>query len=117
MSLKEDIHTALMAVAPTAPAKCSQFFKGNTYLTWITYFEYNMQPEAAADNKVAFKGHYFQVDLWQKPTGTDDLDALELQIEAALSPLGFGNFTSQDLYENDTGISHMAIRCYLLEEV
>jgi hypothetical protein len=117
MSLKTDMHTALMAVAPTAPAKRSQFWSGATPTLWITYFEYNRQPEAGADDQTALKGHYFQVDLWQKSTGTADLDTLETQIESALSPLGFGDFTVQDLYEPDTGISHYAIRCYFLEEV
>ena len=118
MSLKGDMHTALMTVALTAPAQRSQYYavkKGR----YITYFEYNRQPEIASDDATAANGRYWQIDLWSakddKTAATMEED--EAKIEIALKPLGFGDFTYQDLYEEDTGISHYAIRCYLLEEV
>lgn len=118
MSMKEDMHTTLMIAAPTAPPKHSQYYSGKSK-RYITFFEYNRQPEIASDDITSGIGHYWQIDLWSEKddptiaTMEDD----EAKIEAALKPLGFGNFTVQDLYENDTGISHYAIRCYILEEV
>jgi hypothetical protein len=117
MSLKEDMHTALMAVAPTAPAKNSQFWAGMTPTLWITFFRYNRMGEAFAENEEIETSHYFQIDLWQKETGTKDLDVLEKQVESVLKPLGFMGFSAQDLYENDTKINHIAIRCNYVEHL
>jgi len=116
MSLKENMHTALMAVAPTAPAKKSRKYTGKA-LEYITYFCYNEQGEAYAENKETDTGHYFQVDLWQLPLGTSDPDVLKKQIKDSLVPLGFMGFTAQELYEDDTGINHIAIRCNYVEHL
>lgn len=107
-----------MAVVPTAPAKSSQHYSGAAG-RYITYFEYNHQPEIASDDATAANGRYWQIDLWSTKTDTTaaTVEADEQKIETALKAIGFGNFSYQDLYEEDTGISHYAIRCYLLEEV
>ena len=118
MSLKSDMYTALMTVAPTAPVKNSQYYTGKA-TRYITFFEYNRQPEIASDDATAANGRYWQIDLWSAKTDatTAALETDEVKIETVLKALGFGNFTYQDLYENDTGISHYAVRCYYLEEV
>lgn len=117
MSLKENIHTALMAVASTAPTNNSQFY-GGMALTWITFSRYNRMGEAYAENKEVETGHYFLVHLWQKETGTKDLDELEKQVESVLKAIGFSDgFSVEDLYEPDTKINHIAIRCNYVEHL
>lgn len=116
MNLKEAIHSALMAVAPTAPVESSQYY-GGTAATFITFSRYNRMGKAYAENKEIETDHYFMVHLWQKETGTEDLDALELQIELALKAIGFSDgFSVEDLYEADTKINHIAIRCNYTEQ-
>jgi hypothetical protein len=115
MSLKTDMHTALMTVAPTAPAKNSQFYGGKE-LTYITFFCYNEQGEVYAENKEIETGYYFQIDLWQKENGTSDLNVLKENIRSVLEPLGFMGFNPRELYETDTKINHIAIRCNYTEE-
>ena len=105
-----------MTVAPTAPVKKSQTYTGNA-TEYITFFRYNRAGEIYAENKEIETSHYFQIDLWQKPTETKDLDELEKQAESVLKPLGFMGFTTQDLYENDTGINHIVIRCNYTEHL
>lgn len=118
MNLKPAIHDALKSIAATAPAKKSQRYTGKA-TTYITFFEYDHQPETAADDVTAANGRYWQIDLWRKQDDsyTTDLYDIEQQIETALSVAGFGDFTYQELYEKDTETDHYAIRCYFYEEV
>jgi hypothetical protein len=118
MNLKPLIHDTLMPVAPTAPAKKSQKYGGKA-TTYITFFEYDKQPEEAADDETTANGRYWQIDLWRLKDDpyTTDLYDIEQQIEKALATTGFGDFTYQDLYEADTETAHYAIRCYFYEEV
>jgi len=116
MNLKEAVHTALMEIAPTAPIESSQYY-GGIAAAFITFSRYNRVGEAYAENKEVETGHYFLVHLWQKETETEDLDTLELQIESALKAIGFNDgFSVEDLYEPDTKISHIAIRCNYTEQ-
>ena len=115
MSIKSIMYTALMTVAPTAPAKNSQHYSGKAN-TYITFFRYNRMAELYAENDEIATTHFFQVDLWQKENGTDDLDETTLQIETALISIGFMGFSAQDLYEDDTKTNHIAIRCNYTED-
>jgi len=114
MSLKEDMHAVLMAIAPTAPANDSQVYGGKA-LIYITFFRYNRVGSLYSEGDEAETDHYFQIDLWEKYGATGDIDDLEAQIETALSGLGFKGFTTQDLYEKETKINHIAIRCNFTE--
>ncbi len=81
--------------------------------TYITFFIYNEQPEAYAENKPTATGTYWQFDLWRKfdDESETDLDSLKKQITEALENLGFAGFTAQELYEKDTETDHIALRC------
>jgi hypothetical protein len=118
MTLEEIIHNALMAIAPTAPASSSQYFSG-AQTTYITYFLYNEQDEAFAANEPVEAGHYWQIDLWREPadTSTTLLSTLKEQVKTALKAIGFRDFTAQALYESDTKINHIAIRCCYVENI
>lgn len=74
---------------------------------FITYFCYNQQGEAWAENKEIATGFYIQIDIWSK---SKDYETLAEQIKEALESIGFQGYTAQDLYETDTQICHKAIR-------
>lgn len=115
---KAEIHSALMTVLPTAPPKNSQQYTGKA-LRYITFFRYNRQPETVADDHEAGTGHYWQIDLWslKGDTSVNAMEDDEAKIESVLQPIGFTDFTVQDLLEKETGANHFAIRCYFYEEV
>jgi hypothetical protein len=74
--------------------------------TYMTYFCYNEQGEAWAENVEIKTGYYVQVDLWSK----EDCTELAEQVKAAMITAGFTRTTAQDLYEDDTKIYHKAMR-------
>jgi hypothetical protein len=118
MTLEETIHNALNAIVPTSPASNSQVYIGSE-TTYITYFLYTEQGEAFAANEEIETGHYWQVDIWRKSTdtGTRLLSAVKEQVKTALKAIGFRDFTAQALYESDTKINHIAIRCCYVENI
>jgi len=81
---------------------------------YITYFCYNEQGEAKADDKSCATGYYIQVDIWSQ---TGDYDALADQIKAAMLTVEFYDTISQDLYEDKSKIFHKAMRFACLEEI
>lgn len=80
--------------------------------TYITYFCYNEQGEEWAENEEIATGYYIQVDIWSKSNYT----ALENQIKTLMLTAGFKRSYARDLYENDTGIYHKAMRFIYLSE-
>ena len=99
-----------MTVSPTAPTEDSQNYTG-TAAEYITFFCYNEQGSAYAENKEIAADSYFQIDLWQTQESTADSNTLKKKIIAAMEALGFMGFTAQELYERDTKTNHVAIRC------
>ena len=77
-----------------------------TLTTYITFFCYNEQGEAWAEDQEVATGFYVQVDVWSK----DDYTTLAGQVQAAMIAAGFSRTTSADLYESDTKIFHRALR-------
>jgi hypothetical protein len=118
VTLEETIHDTLNAVAPTAPAKSSQYYSG-TKTTYITYFLYTEQGEAFAGNEEIETGHYWQIDIWRLPaeTSVTSLPEIKEQVKTVLKAIGFRDFTVQSLYEPDTKINHIAIRCCYVENI
>lgn len=55
--------------------------------TYITYFCYNEQGEAWAENKEIATGFYVQVDIWSKGDYINLVD----QVKAAMEAAGFGD--------------------------
>lgn len=112
MITANEIKSALFPIAPAAHRK----YRG-TATTYITFFMYNEQAEAYAENEPIAGGTYWQIDLWRTKDDPCTVDSFELknQIESALKALGFEDFTAQDLYESDTETDHMAIRCNYIE--
>lgn len=82
-----------------------QTYKGSEK-TYITYFCYNEQGEAWAENKEIATGFYIQVDVWSK---TDYTELVEMVMTTMLAA-GFTRTIAQDLYENDTQIYHKTMR-------
>ena len=107
-----EVKSALMPISPAAHNK----YRG-TQTTYITFFMYNEQAEAYAENEPIEQGTYWQIDLWRKKNDPDatDLFGLKDRIISALKQLGFEDFTVQDLYESDTDTDHIAIRCNYID--
>lgn len=74
--------------------------------TYITFFRYNKQGEAWAENKEIATGHYMQVDVWSK----SDCTQLSEQVENALIEAGFIRTFVMDLFELDTLMYHTVLR-------
>ena len=99
-----------MEVAPTAPTEDSQNYTGKA-AEYVTFFCYNEQGSAFAENEEIAVDSYFQIDLWKTQESTADSNTLKKKIITALKALGFMGFTAQELYERDTKINHIAVRC------
>lgn len=77
-----------------------------TALTYITFFIYNEQGEAWADDAEIQTGYYVQVDIWSK----SDYTTLVNDVIFAMKSVGFIRNYAADLYETDTNTYHKAIR-------
>lgn len=74
--------------------------------TYITYFLFNEQGEAFAENIEKDTSYFYQVDIWTKTDFTDVYkQVLELMKEA-----GFCRVYANEQYESDTQIYHKIIR-------
>lgn len=109
MNIKELIENTLK---PLKIPVCFQVYNG-TATTYITYFRYNEQGEAWAENKEKATGFYIQVDRWSKK----DCSEIDEQIVSLMELAGFTRTTAQDLYEQDTKTFHKAMRfCYIQKQ-
>jgi len=77
-----------------------------TATSYITFFCYNEQGEAWAENDEIATGYYVQVDVWSKGDNSPLVDQVKLTLEAE----GFKRTTALDQYESDTQIYHKAMR-------
>ena len=77
-----------------------------TASTYITFFLYNRQGEAWADNAEIATGHYLQVDVWSGA----NCEALADQVETLMQATGFARTFRRGTYEYDTLTFHETIR-------
>ncbi|MGF7036597.1 hypothetical protein J2T17_007671 [Paenibacillus mucilaginosus] len=72
----------------------------------ITFFEMSNFDKDFADDSAISSQIIIQVDIWNKTSTSGIAD----RVDAVMKSLGFGRSGSADLYENDTGIFHKAMR-------
>jgi len=77
-----------------------------TASTYITFFIYNEQGEAWADDAEIQTGYYVQVDVWSK----SDYTTVVNDVITAMQNEGFIRTYASDLYESAANIYHKAIR-------
>jgi len=80
---------------------------------YITYFEILEKMDLASEDADEVIGHHFQVDIFS------DEDPTEIKNEVIneLKQNSFYQITCQDLYEQETGMYHKAITCYMPEYI
>ena len=93
------------ALKPLNVPVSSEKYSG-TATTYITFFLYNRQGEAWADNAEINTGHYLQVDVWSSA----NCEALADQVETLIQAAGFARTFRRGAYELDTFIYHETIR-------
>jgi hypothetical protein len=76
--------------------------------TYITFFTYLDKPEQHADDAELSTGHYVQVDVWSKTDYTELVNCIHQKMLTA----GFTKQNFYDLYEQDLGIYHKAMRFF-----
>lgn len=77
-----------------------------TASTYITFFTYNEQGEAWAENKEIATGFYMQVDVWSN----GDFTALVEQAKTLLEGAGLSRTYATEMFEVDTKIYHKVLR-------
>lgn len=102
MSINSIIMTALQSIG--VPVSFQKYT--GSAPTYITFFCYNQQGEEWAENREIATGFYVQVDVWSESDYTSLVD----NVKTAMEEAGFIRKTAQDLYEDDTGIYHKAMR-------
>ena len=80
-------------------------YTGNA-TTYITYFIYNEQGEAFAENAEKDTSYFIQVDIWTK----DEFEDLFKQVLPLMTAAGYYRSYAHELYESDTQIKHKVIR-------
>lgn len=92
------------------PIKYRKYSGSDT--TYITFFEMNNTNDDFSEDIAETEVHSLQIDLWTKSDPTQ----IKKDIKQALKAV-FDDVTFQDLYEEVTGIYHIAFRCYYYEGV
>ena len=90
---------------PTGVPVSKLKYTGNA-TTYITYFIYNEQGEAFAENVEKDTSYFVQVDIWTK----DEFEDLYKQVLSLMTNAGYYRNYAHELYENDTQIKHKVIR-------
>jgi hypothetical protein len=104
MSINKDVLAALKDIG--VPVRFQNYTgKANTYITFFTYLD---KPEQHADDAELTTGHYVQVDVWSKGDYTDLVNTIHQKMLDA----GFTKQNFYDLYEQDLGIYHKAMRFF-----
>jgi hypothetical protein len=80
--------------------------------TYITYFLYNEQGEAFAENKEIATSYFIQVDIFTM----DDFTDLYNQVLSLMTQSGMYRNYTHELYENDTQLKHKIVRFQYTEE-
>ena len=81
---------------------------------YITLFELTNFDSAWADGTAFMAEVHLQVDVWVKAASTSPIAA---EVDKIMKSLGFKRTSSADLYEDDTGIYHKALRYVTEREV
>ncbi len=104
MSINKDVLAALKDIG--VPVQFQSYTgKADTYITFFTYLD---KPEQHADDEELITGHYVQIDVWRKTDYTDLVKTVHEKMLAA----GFTKQNFYDLYEQDLGIYHKAMRFF-----
>lgn len=74
--------------------------------TYITFFEYNQFGSFNADDDEQLTAHFIQVDVWSDGDYSDLVD----QVKEAMKQIGFMRTSEVDVYQNDIGYFHKALR-------
>jgi hypothetical protein len=104
MSINTKVLQALGGIG--APVSFQTY--SGTDFPYITFFTYLEQPEQHADDEELITGHYVQVDVWSKTDYTELVNSVHQRVLAA----GFTKLNFYDLYEQDLGIYHKAMRFF-----
>lgn len=72
----------------------------------VTYFEMSNTGSVFADDTEIASDISLQIDVWSKGNTTD----IALEVNRTMKSLGFARDSATDLYEDDTGIYHKALR-------
>ncbi len=79
----------------------------------ITFFEMTNIGSVFADDTEIASDISLQIDVWSKGNTTD----IALEVDRTMKSLAFARDTAADLYEDDTGIYHKAMRFSTIVEV
>ena len=90
---------------PTGVTVTKLKYTGNA-TTYITYFTYNEQGEAFAENTEKDTSYFVQVDIWTK----NEFEDLYKQVLVLMTAEGYYRSYAHELYESDTQIKHKVIR-------
>lgn len=83
---------------------------------YVTFFELTNVDSLYADDEAVASEIHVQVDVWTKDSPT----AIAEEVDKTMKALGFRRYSAVDLYEEDTGVYHKALRYRtgkLIEEV
>ena len=104
MSINQEVLQALKDIG--VPVSFQNYTgSADTYITFFTYLD---KPEQHADDAELITGHYVQVDVWSKTDYTDLVKSIHQKMLTA----GFTKQNFYDLYEQDLGIYHKAMRFF-----
>jgi len=95
---------------PTGISVTKLRYSGND-TTYITYFNYNEQGEAFAEDIEIATSYYIQVDIWTK----DDFTDLYNQALSLMTQAGYYRTYAYELYESDTQLKHKIVRFQYVE--
>lgn len=79
----------------------------------ITFFELTNTGAVFADDTEIASDISLQIDVWSKGNTTD----IALEVDKTMKSLGFARDSATDLYEDDTGIYHKALRYSTIVEL
>lgn len=91
-----------------------RYYSGNDD-KYITFFAYDEKDENYSDDEAEAEGYYPQVDLWIKTK--EDYTQLKKQVKLAMQNAGYTFTNGDDMYEDNTGISHIAMRFFKVNEL
>lgn len=81
----------------------------------VTYFELNNFDNDYADDTAISSDISYQFSIWTKNAA--QLAPIGMQIDLTMKSLNFKRTSSIDMYEDDVGVFHRAMRFYTIREV
>ncbi|MHB1652341.1 MAG: tail completion protein gp17 [Desulfitobacteriaceae bacterium] len=111
ISLKPQVLSALKANAPLVALLGGhhiyfQVAPDAKQFPRITFFEMTNRGSVFADDTEIGSDISFQMDVWSKGNTT----TIALEVDKTMKSLGFSRDSATDLYEDDIGIYHKAMR-------